>query len=114
MKYKYSLLAAAVVVGSLASGAAVYAFENDTENEDSVAIDNAKISLVQAISAAEQHVGGKAAKGEYELDKGQWVYDIEVIRDQKVTDVKVDPATGKVLSAEEDKPDADDERDHDK
>ena len=68
--------------------------------------------MTQAVTAAEQHVGGKASKAEYEQHKGQWVFDVEVVKDKTVMDVKVDPTSGKVLAAVEDKADHDD--DHDK
>ena len=79
---------------------------------DALAIASAKISLTQAVTAAEQHVGGRASKAEYERHEGQWVFDIEVVKDKKVMDVKVDPTSGKVIAATEDKADHDD--DHDK
>lgn len=117
MNRKFNLAAlvalAAAVIGS---AHAAKAMENDA-----IAIAGAKINLTQAVSAAEQHVGGKAARAEYERHKGQWVFDVEVVKDKKVMDVKIDPTSGKVLAATEDKDDHgnnhdDDERgnDHDK
>jgi uncharacterized membrane protein YkoI len=105
--------AALAAAAAIAIGGAYAAQQGSPEN-DALAIASAKISLTQAISAAEQHVGGKAAKAEYERDKGQWVFDVEVVKDKTVMDVKVDPASGKVIAATEDKTDHDDDKDNDR
>jgi uncharacterized membrane protein YkoI len=105
MKRIYIPLAAAIA--AIAAGSAQAA----TSENDALAIAGAKTGLVQAVQAAEQHVGGKASKAEYERHKGQWVFDVEVVKDRKVMDVKVDAASGKVLSAAEDKADQDDDKD---
>jgi uncharacterized membrane protein YkoI len=108
MKRKLLVPAAAAALSVLAVGAGYAA--NPAEN-DALAIAGAKIDLAKAVAAAEQHVGGKASKGEYERHKGQWVFDIEVVKDKKVMDVKVDASSGKVISATEDKADQDDDHD---
>lgn len=59
---------ALVVLATTAIGGA-YAAES-TEN-DALAIAGAKISLTQAVTAAEQQVGGKASRAEYEHEKNQ-------------------------------------------
>ena len=104
---KMSLLAIAIA----AAGTVAYAAQSSTEN-DATAINKAKISLVQAVTIAEQHVNGKAARAEYENSSRGWVYDVEVVSGAKVFDVKVDAAKGTVISSAEDKADRDD--DHDK
>jgi uncharacterized membrane protein YkoI len=113
MKRKLSVsLAAALAAAAIGGGA--YAAKADKE-DDAVAIVNAKVTLTQAVTAAEQHVGGKAAKAEFEQSKnGKWTFDVEVVKDAKtVMDVKVDADTGKVLSATADTADHDDENDKD-
>ncbi len=107
MKRKITL-AALAAFSAIAIGS-VYAAKS-AEN-DSLAIASATIGMTQAVTAAEQHVGGKASRAEYERHNGQWVFDVEVVKDQKVTDVKVDPTSGKILAAVEDKADHDDDRD---
>jgi uncharacterized membrane protein YkoI len=107
MKRKILVPAVVAVVSALAAGAASAA-ENDA-----LAVKSAKIDLASAVTAAEKHVGGKAAKAEYERHQGQWVFDIEVVKDKQVMDVKVDAASGKVISATEDKADQDDDGDKD-
>lgn len=61
---------------------------------------SAKTTLPQAISAAEQKVGGTAAKAEYKHKKGQ--YKVEVVKDTEVFDVIVDANDGTVLSVKKD------------
>ncbi|MDD5388635.1 MAG: PepSY domain-containing protein [Gallionellaceae bacterium] len=102
-------LATLAILSAAAIGSA-YASKS-TEN-DALAIIGAKINLSQAVTAAEQHVGGKATRAEYERHKGQWVFEVEVVKDKQVMDVKVDPMSGKVLAAVVDKSDRDHDRDH--
>jgi uncharacterized membrane protein YkoI len=104
---KLSLLAIALA----AAGTVAYAAKGGIEN-DAMAIAKAKIPLTQAITVAEQHANGKAARAEYENSKQGWVYEIEVVSGTKVFDVKVDADKGTVISSVEDKADSDD--DHDK
>jgi len=107
MKRKF-YLAALAALSATAIGSAYAA--NSAEN-DALAIAGAKIDMTQAVTAAEQHVGGKASRAEYERHKGQWVFDVEVVKDKKVMDVKVDPMSGKILASAEDKTDHDDGHD---
>jgi len=102
-----------VILATLIFSAAtiVSAYATNSIDNDALAIKTAKISMAQAVTAAEQHVGGKAARAEYERHKGQWVFDVEVVKSKKVMDVKIDPISGKVIAATEDKTDQDDEQD---
>ena len=103
---KLSLLAAAIA----AAGTVAYAAQGGMEN-DAMAINNAKIPLAQAVTTAEQHANGKAARAEYENSKQGWVYDVEVVSGNKTFDVRVDANKGTVISSAEDKADRDDEGD---
>lgn len=103
----YLATIAALSAAVLASGA--YA-ENSTEN-DALAVANATIDLRQAVATAEQHVGGKASRAEYERHKGQWVFDVEVAKGTSVMDVKVDAANGRIIEATADGVDRDDRGD---
>ena len=102
---KIAIFAAVLATGGVAAYAA-----NAVQN-DATAITQAKISLTQAITAAEQHAGGKASKAEFEKTKMGWAYDVEVVNGAKVFDVKVDADKGTVISSAEDKADQDDEHD---
>lgn len=99
-------LASAVIVAIGGIG-----FVASAHDSDPPAITAAGIGMSQAVTAAEQHAGGKAARAEFEKSKGQWVYDIEVVNGTKVYDVKVDAAKGSVISATEDKADAEERSD---
>ena len=103
---KIALAAASLAVAA----SAAYAARNVAEN-DAAVIANAKISITQAISVAEQHVGGKAARADYENTRQGRVYDVEVVNGTKVFDVRVDAEKATVLSSVEDQGDRDDEHD---
>lgn len=104
---KLSLLAVTIA----AAGSMAYAATGAMQN-DALAIATAKTSLIQAVTTAEQHAGGKATHAEYENSKQGWVYDVEVVNGAKVFDVRVDADKGTVISSAEDKAEHDD--DHDK
>ncbi len=106
MERKFKL--AAVAALSLATMGATYAAQ--TTGNDALGINSAKTSLTQAIAAAEQHVGGVASRAEFEHEKGQSVFEIEIVKGQTVVDVRVDPASGKILSAKNDEADHDNDR----
>lgn len=107
MKRKHYLTAISILSATaIGSAYAAKVVENDA-----IAVESAKIGLSQAVTAAEQHAGGKASRAEFEKSKGRWVFDVEVVAGKKVMDVKVDPANGTVLAMTEDKADRDDEHD---
>jgi uncharacterized membrane protein YkoI len=100
------------VLAALAAAAIGGAYAAESGDDGELAIGSAKISLTQAVAAAEQYVGGKASRAEYERHEGQWLFDVEVVRDGTVMDVRVDPASGKVLAATEDKAERGEEHGH--
>ena len=91
--------------------AGAMAFAAKTLENDAIAAPPAKISLTQAIAAAEQQANGRATRAEYEHTKAGWAYDVEVISGTKVFDVRVDADKGTVISSAEDTADRDDEND---
>ena len=99
----------AVVLGSV--GALAYAAK--TMENEAVAISQAKITMTQAIAAAEQHANGKASRAEYEHTKAGWAYDLEIVAGTKVFDVRVNADNGTVISSVEDQGDRDDDNDND-
>jgi uncharacterized membrane protein YkoI len=106
MKRNHYLALAALSATALGTSFAAKPMENDA-----MAIANAKVSMVQAVAAAEQHVSGKASRAEFEKTKTGWAYDIEVVSANKVFDVKVDGDKGTVIASTEDKGDRDDDQD---
>lgn len=99
-----------LAIALAAVGTVAYAATGSAEN-DAMSIGAAKTSLGQAVTAAEQHAGGKATRAEFENSKQGWVYDVEVVSGAKVFDVKVDSDKGTVISSAEDKRDRDDDQD---
>ena len=61
-----------------------------------------RISLQQAIAAAEtHHPGGTATKAKLDTKRGQAVYEVEVrMPNRQEYDVKIDASSGKVLSSQ--------------
>lgn len=91
MKQKYNFLVfTAFSVAAFATAYVAIYTENDV-----LAIESSKISMTQAVTTAEQYVGGKASRPEYEKQKGQWVLDVEVVKGKQFMDVSVDPISGK-------------------
>ncbi len=61
----------------------------------------ATITPIQALKlAAEKTKGGTAFQANFEFDEGKWVYGVLVVKGHKVTEVIVDPMSGKVLATE--------------
>lgn len=103
-KLSFTLLAFTAL---LATGAGV-AYARDAGENDALAdLAKARVSLVQAVNTAEHHIGGRATQAELETEHGKTAYEIEVVAaDRTVHDVKVDAASGKVLSTAVDKADS--------
>ncbi len=70
--------------------------------EDVQAASQAKISLVQAIQLAEKHQGGKAIDASIDDDSFSPTYEVSVVKDAKLYDVRIDAVKGTVLGARED------------
>jgi uncharacterized membrane protein YkoI len=83
------------------------------KGNDALSITASKISLIQAISSAEKYVGGVASRAEYEQEKGQDVFEVEVVKGTSVMDVLVNARNGNVIAAHEDTNDRANERDED-
>lgn len=75
------------------------------DSDDIKAAAEAKISLVQAINAAEKHQGGKAIDASIDDDSFSPTYEVSVVKDAKLYDVRVDAVNGSVLGSREDKDD---------
>ena len=80
-----------------------------TNGEDDLNIAQTKVTLIQAVTAAEKKLGGRAAHAELNDENGKLVYGVEVINGTQATDVKVDAMSGQILSAKADQADAEHE-----
>ncbi len=65
-------------------------------------LNEAKITLQEAISIAEKHIGGKALSGSIEDDSFSPEFEVTVAKDNKVFDVKVNGVTKEVMGSRED------------
>jgi uncharacterized membrane protein YkoI len=92
-----------ILAGVLASMAAPYAIAQEADGQaDDAAMQSAKITIDQAIKAAEQKAGGKAASADFDTpDKGgESYYLVEVIgADGKEQKLAVNANTGDVTNA---------------
>jgi uncharacterized membrane protein YkoI len=92
-------MAAVFVLG--AGGAAVASSDEHEGGREIAAVLAAKTSVAEAIAAAEQHAGGRAMKIDIEKDNGAYVYEIKTVSKDKITEVLVDPASGKVVRTDD-------------
>ena len=104
MKSKITVPALLMAAGIATAGGLAFAKTAGAENDAVADLAKAKITLAQAVSAAEAtQAGGKATRAELEGERGAVVFDVEVVTpDSKVFDVKIDAADGKVLSSKAD------------
>lgn len=102
MKTTKSIAIAAFAATALTSALGYAAVRGTEIGADQAALARASISLAQAISAAEQHAGGKAVRAELEDENGTYVYGVEVINGAQAFDVKVDSNTGAIVSSQAD------------
>ncbi len=90
----------ATMAAAIAVGATGMAFASSGENEHSreiAAVLGAKTSIAQAIAAAERQSGGLAMEVDVEKENGAFVYEVKTVSKDKIAEVLVDPASGKVL-----------------
>lgn len=92
-------MAAALALGA---ASATYASSGENENAKEVsAVLSAKTSVSQAIAAAEQQTGGRAMKVDVGHEKGGYQYEIKIVSKDKVSEVFVDPASGKITRTDD-------------
>lgn len=95
-------LLTASMATALALGAAGIAHASSGEDhalKEAARVLGAKTSVSQAIATAENQTGGRAGRIEMEKRDGVYLYEIKLSRKGKVTEVLVDPASGKVLES---------------
>ena len=98
LKLKLTPIVLALSVAATAAATVVYA-DNQKQQNEQAALDGAKIGLIGAIEHAEAQAKGRALEAELERKDGAYVYEIEVVGAAGVTELRMDPATGKVLSS---------------
>ena len=93
-------LAALFSLVVLVSTAANVAKANESKNKEAnelTLFSQSKISLIDAIKAAEQNTGGKALEAELDDESSTVRFEIKILKDGKIHEVIVDGITGKVL-----------------
>lgn len=107
------LIGSALALSLAAAGAAWARPEapQHSDQPDSQAVGKAKITLADASTAAERHVGGRAYEAGIEEEKGTLFFEVDVATSKGPQEVKIDAATGKVIAVEA--ADQEDEEDDD-
>ena len=88
---------AMIIMTSLAANVAQAGESKEKEANELKLFSQAKITLTEAIKAAEQKTGGKAMEAEVDDESSTVQFEIEILKDGKIHEVKVDGKTGKVL-----------------
>jgi uncharacterized membrane protein YkoI len=97
----------ALILAAASSIVAIGAAQaSDSARHEAESLSNAKVSLTEAIRTAEKQGDGKAISAEYELKGGNPAYyEVKVLGNdgQKLTKYEIDPGTGKVKDASDEK-----------
>lgn len=95
------ILAAVTAAALLAGGAGAVAYASKGDNDhisDAALLAKSKISIEQAIAAAQTSTGGKALAADLGDENGHVQFDVTVVQaDNTTVKVVVDPQTGKVV-----------------
>ncbi|WP_344802302.1 PepSY domain-containing protein [Allohahella marinimesophila] len=91
-----------IVLATVCSTALLGATTALADKEDREALAAAKISLVEAIQAAEGANGGKAFDASIDDDSFEPEYEVSIIRDDRTYDVRVNAVSGEVIGERED------------
>lgn len=87
------LIASSAVGGSIAA----HARKNDNTTDEAMIIANAKITMAQAITPAEQQVGGKAVGSGIGDQDGTFYFEVQVVKDGSRQKLLIDPQSGKII-----------------
>jgi uncharacterized membrane protein YkoI len=89
-------------VFTLAAGGAAFASSEGHEGgREIAAMLAAKTSAAEASATAEQQTGGRAMKIDIEKDNGAYLYEIKTMSQDKISEVFVDPDSGKVVRSDD-------------
>ncbi|MDD5320751.1 MAG: PepSY domain-containing protein [Methylococcales bacterium] len=90
-------LFAMVIMTSITANVAQAGESKDEEAKELKLFSMAKITLIEAIKAAEHKTGGKAMEAEVDDESNSVQFEVEILKDGKIHEVIVDGKTGKVL-----------------
>jgi uncharacterized membrane protein YkoI len=86
-----------VIMTATTANVALAGESKEKEAKELKLFSEAKISLTEAIKAAEHSVGGKAMEAELDDESNTVQFEIEVLKGGKIHEVLVDGITGKVI-----------------
>jgi hypothetical protein len=110
---KTPIIVTALLIGVTLAGAGFVAVAKDVEN-DALAARDLKVSIEQAVQIALSKVPGTLVKAEVDNEKGQLIWEIEVLDvKQQSVDFEIDAKTGAVIKQQADVDDLEDEEDED-
>lgn len=110
---------AAIIIAWVGAGAAASAMaasedEKADQAEKQEALASAKVSIADAIKAAEASAGGKVAEVEFDNDEGTAAYEVSVIMADGIKhEVQIDANSGEVMKTVVDDEDNDQGEDDD-
>lgn len=79
-KLLIATLAGVIASGAIGGSVAAYAKNNEQATDEAAIMANAKITMTQAIAAAEQQVGGKAVGTGIEDQDGTVYFEVQVLK----------------------------------
>jgi uncharacterized membrane protein YkoI len=94
-------LAFATLLAVAAAAGAAQAQDRDQNARDIAALANMKVTLPQAIAAAEQQAGGRAVSADVSRAQGTTRIAVEVVGPQGVKTLLVDAQTGQVTATQD-------------
>jgi uncharacterized membrane protein YkoI len=92
----HNILRVPLVAAAIAAASGFAAGEGNLQHAEKV-LAGAKTTLSQAISTAENQIGGKALSARLVRRHHQDLYDVNVLKDDKLTEVDVAIDDGKIL-----------------
>lgn len=103
MKFRrLAIVGAVALVCSLAAAARSAETLEETYERAKPAFEKAKLTLEEGVEAALKKVPeGKAVEAMFELEQGRAILEVELVSGTEHREVKIDAATGEVLSVEE-------------
>jgi len=99
-----AVLACTVAAGTLGltgalAGAAYAKNGRESATDEAAVVASAKVTLAQAIAAAESQVGGKAVGSGIEDQHGTVAFEVKVLKDGQRHKVLIDPQSGQVVKS---------------
>ena len=85
------------IIASTTANVAQASESKDKKAKELTLFSQAKISLCEAIKAAEQKTSGKAIEAELDDESGTVQFEIKILKDGKIHEVIVDGTTGNVI-----------------